>query len=316
MGLKINETVNGEIYGSEQYVSSRKGSEGASAGKAPEQAVTYEHGEEQSAAYGVYTKAQIMSTAASTENKQFQNRLKTMGFYNTSVATDGDLSSAESKRAIANFQRVYGLTVNGIANDSTKGRLSQVVAVYQSTLSDPDLAAVAQIVKGRSDYNEAVVKGDVARVWTFLRVGMNLTAKQASGVMGNIMRESGASPTNANDDKMGNHKLRDTNYIYSDLDGIAYGIIQWLSADRKKGLADMAGKMNSKVSDCNVQFAFLRSELESEYYNPLWKKVTSATDVETAAKAFCIGIEGASWEENLTKNKRMEYANTVYDALA
>ena len=63
------------------------------------------------------------------------------------------------------------------------------MSFYNSTIKDTDLPTIAQIVKGFSDYNESVVKADVARTWTFLRVGMGLTAKQAAGIMGNIMKD-------------------------------------------------------------------------------------------------------------------------------
>ena len=192
--------------------------------------------------------------------------------------------------------------------------MNEVLTFYNNTLNDPELSTVAQIKKGYSDYSESVVKADVARAWTFLRAGMGLTAKQAAGVMGNIMHESGASPVNANDNGMGCKKLRDTNYVYSVDDGIAYGIIQWLGS-RKQGLLDMANTMGSAVSDYNVQFAFLRKEMETSY-SSAWKEITDKDDVENAAKVFCKRIERATWEENQDKNERLNNADKVYNALA
>ncbi len=185
------------------------------------------------------------------------------------------------------------------------------MSFYNSTIKDTDLPTIAQIVKGFSDYNESVVKADVARTWTFLRVGMGLTAKQAAGIMGNIMKESGASPTNAQDSKIsGTPKLRDTTYSYSSTDNIAYGIIQWKSKDRKQGLIDMANTMGSTVSNCNVQFAYLKNELETTYKAAL-KKIKDKDSIENAAKVFCSDVEVTSWN-----SERLEYANTIYNALA
>ena len=60
----------------------------------------------------------------------------------------------------------------------------------------------------------------------------------------------------------GPQKLRDTDYYYSSTDGAGYGIMQWTRADRKAGLMNMAYSMGSSVSDLNVQFAYMKSEVE------------------------------------------------------
>lgn len=310
MGLRINETTSNEIYESKQYTGSRRESADVSENQTTSSGVIYEHETEPTPQSYVYTKEQIMGTAASTENLQFQNNLKILGFYSGSVATDGNLGSAESLRAIKNFQRVYGLAINGGSNEETRAKLNEVITFYNNTLNDPELSTVAQIKKGYSDYSESVVKADVARAWTFLRAGMGLTAKQAAGVMGNIMSESGASPTNAQDSKMGTKKLRDTDYTYSATDNIAYGIIQWKHSDRKKGLLDMAGTMGSSVSDWNVQFAYLRKEMETSYKDS-WKKITNKDDVINATKVFCEEIEGPDCSD-----ERLNNADKIYNALA
>ena len=310
MGLRINEATSNEIYESKQYTGSRKDNANVSGNQDTSSGVIYEHKTEPIPKSCVYTKEQILGATANTENMQFQNNLKILGFYSSSVATDGNLGSQESLRAIKNFQRVYGLPINGGSNEETRAKLNEVVTFYNNTLNDPDLSTVAKIVSGYSDYNEAIVKADVARTWTFLRVGMGLTAKQASGVMGNIMHESGASPTNAQDSAMPSKKLRDTTYTYSVTDNIAYGIIQWKNQSRKQGLKDMASTMGSAVSDWNVQFAYLRSELETSFKSA-WEKIKDKDDIENAAKVFCAEVEITAWN-----NQRLEKANTVYNALA
>lgn len=68
----------------------------------------------------MYTKEQILGTTASAENMQFQNNLKILGFYSATATTDGNLGSQESLRAIKNFQRVYGLPINGGSNEQTR----------------------------------------------------------------------------------------------------------------------------------------------------------------------------------------------------
>lgn len=311
MGLRVNESTSNAIYESKEYMGSKRENTAALENQTTNSGVIYEHGTESMPESCVYTKEQILSTASSVENRQFQNNLKILGFYSGSVATDGNLGSQESLRAIKNFQRVYGLSINGGSNEQTRTKLNEVITFYNKTLNDPELSTVAEIVKGYSDYNEGAVKADVARSWTFLRVGMGLTAKQAAGVMGNIMHESGASPTNAQDSKIsGPSKLRDTSYSYAVEDDIAYGIIQWKHKDRKQGLLNMKDTMVSAVSDCNVQFAYLRSELETSCKSA-WKKITDSDNVENAAKVFCAEVEITAWN-----NQRLEKANIVYNALA
>ncbi len=310
MGLRINEATDDGVYEFKQYTGSKKENANASENEVVNSGVIYEHDTKLAPESCVYTKKQILGTTASTENMQFQNNLKILGFYSALAVTDGNLGSQESLRAIKNFQRVYGLPINGGSNEQTRTKLNEVMTFYNS-LKNSDLSTVAQIVNGYSDYNESIVKADVKRTWTFLRAGMGLTAKQAAGVMGNIMHESGASPTNAQDSKIpGSSKLRDTTYAYSATDGIAYGIIQWQYSSRKQGLLDMANNMGSTVSDSNVQFAYLRNEVETSL-KAAWKKITDEDDVENAAKVFCAEIEITAWNSN-----RLEKANIVNGALA
>lgn len=310
MGLRINEINNNESYEIKPYTSSKNENSNASENNFASYGVVYEHNTDKTLESCVYTKEQVMAARSSVENKQFQNNLKILGFYSGSVATDGNLGSQESLRAIKNFQRVYGLQISGGSNDQTRAKLNEVIAFYNSTLADPELSTVAKTVSGYSDYNESLVKADVARSWTFLRVGMGLTAKQASGVMGNIMQESGASPTNAQDSKMNSSKLRDTGYTYSTTDNVAYGIVQWKNQSRKQGLKDMTDTMGSTVSNCNVQFAYLRSELETSCKSA-WNKIKDKDDVENAARVFCGEFEVTAWSD-----QRLDKANTVYNALA
>ena len=93
-------------------------------------------------------------------------------------------------------------------------------------------------------------------------------------------------------------------------DGVAYGIIQWQHSDRKQKLANMANTMGSTTADYNVQFAYLRKELETDYADSL-KKIKNSDSIEYVAKEFCDIVERTAWNK-----ERLKYANTVYDALA
>ena len=73
----------------------------------------------------------------------------------------------------------------------------------------------------------------------------------------------------------------------------------------------MASTMGSSVGDWNVQFAYLRKEVEGASLKSAWKKITDKDDIENAAKIFCNEIEITAWN-----NERLTDANTVYNALA
>lgn len=310
MGLRIDETINKTFYDTKLNIGNQVKNADTTDKQFIEAGVIYKREVEPNAKSCVYSKEQILGTNYSVENRQFQNNLKILGFYSSSVATDGNLGSQESIRAIKNFQRVYGLPINGGSNDQTRTKLNEVLNFYNNTLNNSNLSTVAQIVNGYSDYNESIVKADIAKTWTFLRVGMGLTSKQASGIMGNIMHESGASPTNAQDSKIsGASKLRDTFYVYSTTDDVAYGIIQWKNSSRKQGLLDMANIMGRSVGDSNVQFAYLRKELETSC-NSAFRKITGADNVENAARVFCSEVEITAWND-----QRLDKANTIYSAL-
>lgn len=129
--------------------------------------------------------------------------------------------------------------------------------------------------------------------------------------MGNLLQESGLSPTNAQDLYMNTSKLRDYSYNYSVKDGIGYGIMQWTYGPRKQGLADMAITMGSTVSDRNVQFAYMRKELSTNC-SQAWAQIKNSNDIANITKIFREKIEGCGSESD---SDRLLKANTVFNTL-
>ena len=83
---------------------------------------------------------EIVITASQSENKQIQQRLKELGYYTGNI--DGIIGS-QSLRAIKNFQRDYGLTVDGIVGPKT---LSALGLSPSSSYTSQDLYLLAKCV--------------------------------------------------------------------------------------------------------------------------------------------------------------------------
>jgi peptidoglycan hydrolase-like protein with peptidoglycan-binding domain len=244
----------------------------------------------------------IRKVANSTiTNQQYQSKLSALGFYNGPI--DGILTSNQSRKAIRNFQRVYGLSQNGNFNSSTENKLNNVYSRYLSVYQSSQLATISNSSNFGLDYTE---KANFARTWAFLREGMGLTAVQASGVMGNMYAESRFSSDNAYDGYYpGDHN---SSYSYNANDGIAYGLIQWASSSRKQGLQSEANVMGLSVSDINAQFAYFRKEMNGAYSTP-WNNIKSYNSVNSVSDEFLNKIEVAGGGTNA----RRGYSNTIYN---
>lgn len=130
--------------------------------------------------------AEAISAPKLSNNYQIQNALFSLGFY--SGATDGNLTSNRSKTAIKHFQKVYGIAENGKMDGTTKNKLSAAYAMKSKIMNS---SAIANIDKEIDEYTMDYTQRDTfAKTWTFLRVGMGLTQRQAAGVCGNILAES------------------------------------------------------------------------------------------------------------------------------
>ncbi len=82
---------------------------------------------------------QTLSVASTSQNKQIQQRLKELGYYNGEI--DGILGQG-SVQAIKNFQRDNGLAVDGIVGAKTAAKLK----ISLSTQNSNDLYLLAKCV--------------------------------------------------------------------------------------------------------------------------------------------------------------------------
>ena len=87
-----------------------------------------------------YTSQEVEVVASASENKQVQQRLKELGYYAGNI--DGIIGS-QSIQAIRNFQRDYGLTVDGIVGPNT---LKALGLSGTSSYTSQDLYLLAKCV--------------------------------------------------------------------------------------------------------------------------------------------------------------------------
>ena len=254
-------------------------------------------------AYAVMTSGVGASKAAS-KNETIQIWLNQLGFYSGKV--DGNLTSGQTTKALKNFQRVYGLTQTNQMNDSTYNKLKSAISCYRTTASKSDLGTITSMVSGHPDFKETEVRDNFAKTWAFFRVGMGLTVRQASGVLGNIMAESGCIPDNAQDTGT-NKKLHDKDYKFNVSDGRGYGLIQWTIKERKQLLKDTSSQMGLSVSDINAQFACFRKETErDDMTKSAWKTLKEHDMIDTSTGIFLSKIENPkvqNFDERYSKAK-------------
>lgn len=252
--------------------------------------------------YSNINSARVNATSSTADTgRKAKQALKNLGFY--SGPDDSNLSTSDAKKAIRNFQKVYGLSVTGTADNNTLIKLD-VASNYKSK--------AAQALQNSSipsqfymDYYE---KENFARTWAFLRVGMGLNDAQASGVLGNIKAESNFSSDNA----QGYAGAHNPDYTYRIDDKKAYGIMQWKIDSRKKGLLDTANSMGLNVSDVNAQLAFMRVESTTTCKSG-WDALKTAKTVEAASDCVLQKIEITS---NSYIDQRRQYSNTIYNVMS
>ena len=261
------------------------------------------------------TEAAVFSSAkaaagASMSNQQVQSSLSALGFYNGPI--NGDLSTSLSKKAVKNFQRVYGLSANGSMNSSTLNRLKEINTMYNKVATSKELTALASSSKLNLDSSE---KKNLARVWTFLRAGMGFTKNQCAGICGNLYEESHFATDNAQeikkDGKNKYAKNHDSDYSFSVNDGIGYGLEQWTHFTVKKPLKETADEMGLAVSDINAQLGTIRKEVESTRINA-WKKVLAKSSYNEVSDTFHDEIERPRIKEYAERRKS---SKKIYDAL-
>lgn len=254
--------------------------------------------------YGVYN-ASGVSTQKLSNNYQIQSALQSLGFYNG--PTNGNILSEASKKAIKNFQKVYGLCENGEMNGATKKKLTSAYTMKCNIMQSTAISDIDKEIEDKEfDYTQ---RDTFANVWTFLRVGMGLKKCQAAGVCGNILAESVFSADNAQN-SFGYLGVHDKKYKYSVDDRVGYGLIQWSEKSRKERLLKTANDMGLSVSNLNAQLACFRKEMKTvkEFVDP-WQDICEAKKARYASDIFLRDIEKAG---NKNYAGRRKYSKIIF----
>lgn len=120
------------------------------------------------------------------------------------------------------------------------------------------------------------------------------TPHLATGVIGNLIQESGLDPSAVNPDSG------------------AYGMGQWLGP-RKKALFNYAEAMGTHPSDPRTQMDFLLHELRTSE-NKAYSSLLNAGTPEEAAKIFSTGFERAGKDESRDA-ARMQHARNLFNRI-
>lgn len=156
------------------------------------------------------------------------------------------------------------------------------------------------------------------KIWIFL-ICKDLTPPQVAGIMGNLKAESSYNPKRVEGGHMqGSKWVNSPPYQFpAEMDTIppnvgpqgqpGYGIAQWTSPGRKKGLADKANVIGKPASDLGVQLEFMFEEATNRGDMTKLKLSNSASDAAfTWHKYYEVSSDGPERIQN-----RIKFANDI-----
>jgi murein DD-endopeptidase MepM/ murein hydrolase activator NlpD len=162
--------------------------------------------------------------------------------------------------------------------------------------------------------------------WQFL-ASKGLTATQIAGIMGNMQAEAhfesrlveyGYKNSRGEISKAGKPSSLDDDMPPSSNDKgqPGYGIVQWTSPGRKKGLVELAASRNVKVSDFKTQLDYLWQELTTTYKKQL-DKVKATSTIRAASDIILIEFEvpGGRFDPKV-QSTRAGFGQKIFDLYA
>ena len=149
----------------------------------------------------------------------------------------------------------------------------------------------APSASGSQGSSSGYVSGDdnPSKAWNFLK-SKGFSDAAIAGVLGNLEAESGINPKNLENSY--ERKLGHTDDTYTravdtgayktfNSDRAGYGLAQWTSAGRKKGLYDLAKSRGTSVSDIGTQLEWLYQEFIGRGLGDKLIKTNSVKDMST-----------------------------------
>ena len=159
---------------------------------------------------------------------------------------------------------------------------------------------------------------DVIREYLFKQ---GLSEQAVFGLMGNIQEESRFLPNNLQDSYEKRLGFNDTTYTaavdsgaYANFvtDAAGYGLCQWTSSGRKKGLLDLARQRGKSISDMNMQLDYLMIELRGAYRGVL-NGIMQARTIRAASDIVLTQFERPADQSESAKKYRASLGEKLYN---
>lgn len=148
-------------------------------------------------------------------------------------------------------------------------------------------------------------KDNLEKILNFLmREPLGLTLAQASGVVGNLMAESGLEPSII----QGGRKAPPD---YVPENGVGFGLAQWTFTSRQRPLVEHTKSLGVSVTDLGGQLSFIEKELTTNYTDALTQLKATTTAMD-AAIVFHRTYERSADSEARIRQNRGKNAEAVY----
>lgn len=164
-----------------------------------------------------------------------------------------------------------------------------------------------------------VNKNNSKEIWDSL-IDYGFSKTGASGIMGNMMAESGLNPKNLQNsfnkklnmsDEDYTNKVDDKTYTNFVHDGAGYGLVQWTFRTRKQALLKYCKDRNKSIGDLKTQIDFFLEEISG--YRGLVEKLKQNISLYDATKLVLTIYEKPADMSEKALKKRLTYAQEYYN---
>lgn len=189
------------------------------------------------------------------------------------------------------------------------------------------MSEIAQLVNDRIQCCSGVpaiknVQLNEKQIYDYFK-SKGLTDAGVSGLLGNLMAESGLRSNNLQNSYEKTLDMQDTIYTYYVNNGIytkekfvndkaGYGLAQWTFSTRKEALYDYALQIGHTIDSTEMQCQFLFKELR-EKYNDVFNVLISSNDIRECSNKVLIDFEKPKDQSINVQNKRYEYSIDIYN---
>lgn len=172
---------------------------------------------------------------------------------------------------------------------------------------------------------------DIKFVWDYFK-SKGLTDYGIAGLMGNLYAESGLRSNtlerlcikryaefgiNFTDElytrSVDNGEISKNEFLHPMGKRYGYGLAQWTTENRKRGLYDYCKAQNVSISDLNAQCEYLCSELSTTFKNTL-TVLKTAQDIDSASDRVLLRFEAPKNAE-LQIETRRKYSKEIFDLM-